>query len=256
MPENMQLIREPMLDGLWYPDDKEALLERIHQSLSIDTASQGNMVFVPSGPLDQIEDALGWAFSRLKGGGFSRAVLVARCTVETRQRIYLPESNVFRTPLGESFLDAEAVSVMLDSSMLIERYDLPHLQENSLELPLVYLQYRFPKLPVVPVLVGTTNDTLFRSLVASVRLMTQELTGNTLFILCDAEVGTKVETTSYQESLTTLLKTRNTPDILASATPDFTTGSLILLALAATLMEDGKNPSYLISKEGFLSISW
>lgn len=181
--EDPTLVREPMLEGLWYPADKEELLDAIHACLAtIDTKEACHGLLVPFGPLVQCSAVLGPAFSWIRGQSWDRVILIGPGASPRRNQLFLPESVRFVSPLGSSPLDQEAFNVILDSSMLVERNDVPHLNSNSLELSLAFVHFFLPGIPVVPLLCGESSEAMFRTVLAAVRLLETELKGPTLFV--------------------------------------------------------------------------
>lgn len=177
------LIREPMVEGIWYPEAKEELMDALHHSMIQGAHQSASGIMVPFGPMDQVSECMGKAFASLKGKTWERALVLGPCTMHRRSKVYLPESTHFRTPLGLSPVDLDGLDLMLDSSLLMERNDVPHLEENGLELSIAYLHYLYPDLPVLPVLIGETNEALFRTLAGSIKVLEAETPGTTLYVL-------------------------------------------------------------------------
>lgn len=173
-----------MVEGIWYPEAKEELLDALHHSMERSIpSSPASGVLVPFGPLEQIASLAGPAFGSLRGRTWERALAIGPCTLHRRSRVFLPESTHFRTPLGLSAVDLDSLDIILDSSMLMEKNDVPHLEENALELSMAYLHYLFPHLPVLPILVGETNEAIFRTLAGAMKVLEAESPGTTLYVL-------------------------------------------------------------------------
>jgi hypothetical protein len=59
----------------------------------------------------------------------------------------------FETPLGRVPVDAEAAAALLREPVALDLPE-PHVQEHALEMQLPFLQRRWPRLRIVPVLMG------------------------------------------------------------------------------------------------------
>jgi len=239
------LEREAMLEGVWYPDSKEELLEAIHESIPVASSrtatkkpARSMAVVVPFAPLDEIQHELGWAFAQLHNAQPKRIVLIGPCQNERRSKVIVPESVRFTTMLGHSKVDDEALQIVLESSLLVEQNDIPHLQENSLELALVYTHYFFPQIPVLPILLGDANEAVFRSITGAINLLRHELPEDSIFILCgNCSSGKKLVPQQQAEADMLSLVQSSNPLAVINAASEGTIGgeSLIVFALATTL---------------------
>lgn len=167
-----QKVRAAAVDGLFYPDRAGELTAQLQDLLNNCAASPGraSAIIAPhaayqfSGPLTAA------AFHAAADRKIERVMLLGPVHREETGEILLPESELFRTPLGDLQIDAELVEEMVSSSTRIIRNDIPHLEEHCLEVHLPFVQHLFPGAKIVPVLMGKTTPALIRVLAGALKL--------------------------------------------------------------------------------------
>lgn len=102
------------------------------------------------------------AYSRLKGSGFSRVLLLGPAHRVGFRGMALPRSNAFETPLGSTSVDHPAPLEALPQVFLS---DEPHEMEHALEVQLPFLQTVLGQFSLVPLLVGTENPEAVSSVI-------------------------------------------------------------------------------------------
>jgi AmmeMemoRadiSam system protein B len=166
------MVREPMVEGIFYPAEPEELTAAVRQLLSQSQAlpQKVHAIVSPHASYEFSGQLMADAFKTAAGQSPDRVVIIAPCFHCRENAIYLPESPVFRSPIGESRVDMEVIESLLETSTLIQKNDLPHLQEHAIEVQLPFIQYLFPQAAIVPVLMGSTHEAVFRALVAGLTL--------------------------------------------------------------------------------------
>lgn len=166
------MVREPMVEGIFYPAEPNELTAEIRQLLS-QSAVLPQTVHAITSPHASLEFAgriMADAFKTAAGRSPERIIIIAPCFHCRENAIFLPESPVFRTPIGESRVDMEMVQSLLETSTIMHQNDVPHLQEHAIEVQLPFIHYLFPKARIVPILMGSAHESVFRALVAGLTL--------------------------------------------------------------------------------------
>lgn len=181
---NRELLREPVVEGLFYPEDPEELKTRIeshiHNAKTIAGRPKG--LIVPNAGFDFISEILGEAYKLCSDSVFDRIVLLGPVRDNYPEGFLLPESTVFRTPAGMSRVEIPALQLLLTSTTAVQVSELAHLQEHSIEVQLPWIQVIFPDIPIVPILCNHRSPSGVKALASALYFMEQELGGNTLYI--------------------------------------------------------------------------
>ncbi len=181
----MDMVREPMVDGIFYPADRAELTGAVQHLLSQSLALPQSVTAIvsPHASFEFSGKTMAEAYKVAAGQKPDRIVIIAPCFHSRETALYLPESPVFRTPLGQSRVDSEFLGNLLETSTLIQKDDLPHLQEHTIEIQLPFIQYLFPETSIVPLLMGNAHESVFRALVAGLSICLPEASGDTLIVI-------------------------------------------------------------------------
>ena len=163
-----------MVSGIFYPDDKSALLEAVDTALAQarvdDHHNDAGMVRLVLSPhagfaCTGLLQAEAWAAAgtrlRVSGAGASvrRVIIIAPLHDRHQHGAYLTEFGQFETPLGPVVIDAGACSDLESSSTLFAISDTAFLEDHAIEVQLPFLHRVFPDATLVPVLVSGDGAT-------------------------------------------------------------------------------------------------
>jgi len=172
------ICREPMYEGQLYPEDPQELKELIKTQLKNATKPKTtcSLVLSPAAPYEEACDLIccaQFALSKLKP---ERLLIIASAPKECQDHpaIIVPESQSFRTPLFESLVDMDFLSVFSDTSTFLERNDIPHLSSYRIEIQLPVLHVLFPEAKIVPILVAGSSEALIRALYSGLAFASME----------------------------------------------------------------------------------
>jgi hypothetical protein len=152
------MIREPVVAGMFYPDDPGELRRTVagyieESGEEPDDAVRGivspHAGYVYSGPV------AGAAFAAA-GDDVRRVVIIAP---SHRYPVYgssVLDARGFRTPLGVADIDRETVSALLESGFSFE--PRAHSSEHSTEVQIPFVQVRWPKAQVVVIIQGEVSS--------------------------------------------------------------------------------------------------
>jgi MEMO1 family protein len=161
--------RPPIVDGLFYPAEKEPLAALVDGLLarSSTPAADAFAVISPHAAYGYAGEVMAAAFRALAGRTLRTIVILGPTHRDSPDALFLPESEVFSTPLADVPVDEAAVEALLRSDGLFRRDDIPHLEEHCLEVQVPFLARLFPGAAIVPILMGSQSLAAVDALCAS-----------------------------------------------------------------------------------------
>lgn len=155
------LVREPIVAGILYPDEPDALRSAV-RSLIADSAvrpGSASACLTPYAAYDYCGPAIAAAVKALAAHTPDCVVLIAPVHRDYREQLMLPESAAYNTPLRALACDEEYARHLKALDDRIVTDELPHLDEHAIEVVLPFIATLFPSVSVVPVLAGDrTNE--------------------------------------------------------------------------------------------------
>ena len=119
-------LLHPIVAGVWYPADPEALRQSVEKCVKEATSApirdpEGRCValIVPHAPYATFGTVAGAAFKRIERGQYDRVIVLAPAHYTQFPGCSIPSAQAYRTPLGDIPLDGPAIRV-LDRSPLID----------------------------------------------------------------------------------------------------------------------------------------
>lgn len=167
----MHKVRAAVVDEIFYPAEPRALADAVKGLLAGSDVAEGAAwaLILPHAAYSLAGGLLAAGFRAAARRSVERVVLLAPMHRDAGNKIVLPESHAFMTPLGEVPVDSVLVGELEGWSTAIVRSDLPHLEEHSVEVCLPFVQVAFPRAAIVPILVGRTPSGLVRTLARALR---------------------------------------------------------------------------------------
>lgn len=190
------IIREPIVEGIFYPDEEQELHSRVRDLLRCSAVPAGNAaaVLVPHAGYDYCGSVIASGMKAAAAAEIRRVVVIGPVHRDPEESVYLPESGWFRTPLGLVTVDKDAVLRLESCGPSFVRNDIPHLEEHCIEVLLPFIQYLFPNAAMVPLLLGKPVPALVDSLADGLTaVFGGSIRQETLFVL-------SVNLTNYLES--------------------------------------------------------
>lgn len=159
---NMALERLPSVSGMFYPEEKEQLEGMIRQFMhdAEPEIPEGRIlgVIVPHAGYFYSGKTAAYAF---KSVDFKERKIML---IGPNHDSYPFYSAVFpggpwKTPLGESVVDADEVNRIADSARILVKDGLAHSREHSLEVQIPFLQFATEnRFSFVPVILGDQSE--------------------------------------------------------------------------------------------------
>jgi len=198
-PNPKEKVREPIVEGLLYPEDPTALKDLlIRYGVSIPEPPGSSLgILTPHASYDRCGTLIARAFRAIEKRQIVRAILIGPVHRDEEDAIFLPESTRFRTPLGDVPVDTEAVEALFSSGTRFFKNDIPHLEEHCLEIQLPFLIYHFPGVKVLPILIGKPSPSNVQLLSHSLKSLFSSQWETTLFIITSN--GSQVSTAEEAE---------------------------------------------------------
>ena len=152
-------VREPVVAGMFYPRDADALKEAVDKHLA--AAAKGAKVeghpvalIAPHAGYSYSGKCAGFAYATVKGRTYRRVVVLA---VNHRGGWFRGASildvGAYRTPLGKVPVDRAACRLLLKHRLFVTRPSA-HRREHSLEVQLPFLQRAVGSFKLVPIVIG------------------------------------------------------------------------------------------------------
>lgn len=238
------IVREAMVAGLFYPEAGPELLWAVDSSLEAAEATSHALAPAPAGAARCILSPHGGfsysslaqakAWRELKGGSPSRVVVLGPWHGANEQGVFLPESNVFRTPLGDLRVDDEICDELESSGTVFVRNDIPHMEEHSIELQLPFMKRLFPEALLIPILVGGHDRRLAASLSRALDLTIEEY-GDSLAVVASSNLSSSFkpsEAASRSDRIIAALERGDAEALVNDEGREMGFGSAVLAAVA------------------------
>jgi MEMO1 family protein len=175
--------RSTIVDGIFYPETKEELETVLGALFNDIPKGSARAIITPHAGYTYSGEIAARAFQATATRTFKRAVIIGPLHREQEDALFLPDSDVFTTPLGELPVDKDLIAELASCSNQFIVNDIPHLEEHSIEVELPFLQHLFPGLPIVPILVGKTTATNVKTLSRALEVILAGLWEETLIVV-------------------------------------------------------------------------
>jgi MEMO1 family protein len=147
-------LRYPLVEGLFYPAEKEALEKEVASFLTGEKGDSPALI-LPHASFGIIGTGCGQAWMRSANRPVSRILLLAPVHREPAPYAALPPFERFASPLGEIKTDRELLRKLAQESPLFQEDIMPYEEEHSQELNLPFISQLFPEASIIPLLIGS-----------------------------------------------------------------------------------------------------
>lgn len=159
-------MRTPVVDGMFYEEDKEKLFKQIEECFLDPKLGPGTKEFSKGdNVLGVISPHAGYAFSGYGAAHCYKAIAEAEKadvyviigTSHSGAKGAAVTLQDFSTPLGIVETDKDFAKMLIEKGIVKD--DLyPHVREHSVEVQLPFLQYIYPDAKIVPIVAGPATD--------------------------------------------------------------------------------------------------
>ncbi len=157
-------IREPIVEGIFYPSDKIELIDLIDGYTKNKKKGTSPIVISPHAGYETAGEQIADAIISGAAADIKEIVILSPLHRETQEKIILPSSSVFRTPAGDLEINMKSLHLFKEEDSSIIRDEIPHLEEHSIEDQLPFISYFFNDVKILPVLLGKTTITMVKKL--------------------------------------------------------------------------------------------
>ncbi len=162
------LTRKPSVAGSFYPDKPANLIKLVNSYLNkvpeqsingdIKVVISPHAGYIYSGPV------AAYGYKTIQGKNYDAVVVLALSHFYPFRGASVFDGNYYETPLGKVAIDRESVSIIKESSDLIDFYPLGHKKEHSLEVQIPFLQVVLGNnIKLIPIVFGDTSYETARS---------------------------------------------------------------------------------------------
>lgn len=181
----LRKVRNAMVSGLFYPEDKDALYRSVQKTLSLSAKELGNpalAILSPHAAFAWAGSVQGEAWNAVRTRKLDQIVILADLPRHEKSAIILPESSVFETPLGSLNVNSELCEELETCGTMFIVDDIPHLQEHSIEVQLPFAKFLFPGVSIVPILLAGKDPRVADSMARALDLVFAGKMRKTLFV--------------------------------------------------------------------------
>jgi AmmeMemoRadiSam system protein B len=201
-PDGSGPIREPVVEGIFYPENKDELTRLIASLMSHSPAVPAEPVAIvtPHASLSYSGETMSAAFKRAAGLSRDVVVLLGPVHRDEESVVILPESQQFRTPLGTCYVEEPLRSQLLESNPAVIEDDIPHLEEHCIEVQLPFVQYLFPDATILPILMGSPATPTVTVLAEALARIDEAAHGSLLYVVSSNMTGYREAQTAKDEA--------------------------------------------------------
>lgn len=186
-------VRSPVGAGMFYPEDRLELLNKI-KSFGLEKGQipgEQNKhgigvraIIAPHGAWGYSGQLTADVFSSaMTGNSIKRVVILGPIHDKREKGLFLSNSHSFNTPIGDILVDHEITEELEFSGESFEINDIPHLGEHSIEILLPFVKYCFPNASIVPILMGRPGAQYIYDLAQALKTVITPIINETLIVV-------------------------------------------------------------------------
>lgn len=188
--------REPYLAGTWYPGTKKELEKMLKDFFLNVKLNEANKKIIPFGLLSPHAGLVfsgqvaAYGYSLLNNKDYNTVILIGPSHHYQTGFVSIYDGDYYKTPIGNIPIDKEITSEILQQNKKFKFQEYVHIQENSLETQMPFLQYVLSKgsppkvdpldtsggkdFKVVPILTVTNDLSLLNKLAEAIIKVMEE----------------------------------------------------------------------------------
>ena len=153
-------IRPPIVDGIFYPNNKAKLKKQVEQLIDSVKRPADNAfaVITPHAAFQYTARLTAEAFKSAALREIKTVVIIGPMHRDPIDGFALPTAQFFLTPMGKIKVNTGYVEALskTESSFIFD--NIPHFEEHSIEVQLPFIQFLFPEADIVPILAGKETE--------------------------------------------------------------------------------------------------
>lgn len=178
-------IREAIVSGIFYPEDTSEL--RIAAVSVLEKASpfkdSARAILSPHAGFEYSGAISAAAWASASDRKPNTVAILAPYHRAEEPIVWLPESELFQTPLGQVKVDRRYIEELESCGTIFHMNDIPHFEEHGIEVQLPFMQILFPQASLVPILVGKPTPSAINALAHSLSLAFSDKMDSMLFVI-------------------------------------------------------------------------
>jgi hypothetical protein len=191
-------VREAIVSGIFYPDQPAELERVVGKALdaaktryveharatpsSAATKLAAGAILAPHAGLSYSGAVQAMAWQAAAGRSIERVIILAPHHRGKNPSVFLPESAVFQTPLGDIAVDETLCAEIESCATLFETSDIPHLEEHAIEVQLPFMKLLFPQARLIPLIIGSIDANAVISVARALDMVLDSLWETTLLV--------------------------------------------------------------------------
>jgi AmmeMemoRadiSam system protein B len=177
--------RDAVVSGIFYPSSAKELSQRIDTLLNESDRPSGHCAAIvsPHGSLEYSGTLAAKAWKAASARKIGTIIILSPSHRCFEPGIFLPEAHSFSVPTGTFKVDRPVVRELLHCTTSLRLSDIPHFEEHSIEMQLIYAAHCFPAALILPIIISGTDDPAIDSLFANIQFILGDRLASTLFVL-------------------------------------------------------------------------
>jgi len=158
----MKIVREPKVNGMFYPSDAGELKSMINSFLDeveIETNYENIAGIVsPHAGYVYSGKTASAAYKTIVGHSYENVIVISPSHREYFPGLSIYSGDAYKTPLGDISINSELRNRMISDSKLIFSGKEGHGSEHALEVQLPFLQIVLPEFSLIPIVMGDQSS--------------------------------------------------------------------------------------------------
>jgi len=177
--------REAIVAGLFYPSSAQDLSEKIDRLLNDADTPAGHCpaIICPHGSLDYSGALAAKAWKAASGREIGTIIILSPSHRSFEPGMFMPEAHNFSVPTGQFKVDRALLRELLHCTTNLRQSDIPHFEEHSIEMQLIFTARYFPQTLILPIIVSGVDDQALDSLFSNLQFILGDRIASTLFVL-------------------------------------------------------------------------
>jgi len=179
------MLREAVIKGSFYPKTKEEITKQLKTFFSkAKTSKKTNYFIAPHAGTIYSGQTAAYSYSLMQKP--ETVVILSPNHTGYGEEISVYPEGKWQTPLGETEVDKKAVNKIIELFPKTRKDEMAHLQEHSIEIQLIFLQYLFKDFKIVPITLMTENSSDLEKL-AETLIETEKQLGKKFTIIASSD---------------------------------------------------------------------
>ncbi len=189
----MKSLRESAVDGMFYPENKAALLREIDEYLQKadvkDTPESTIGIVAPHAGYMYSGQVAAYSYKAIEGKPYELVYVVGPSHRARFNGVAVWDKGAFETPIGKITIDEYMVEQIIASHGIVMANRDVHLEEHSLEVQLPFLQRTLGTFSLVPLVMGVQTPEVCEELAQLLFGIIQKNSGVNTLIVCSTDLS-------------------------------------------------------------------